>query len=134
MLYSHNKHALYVACGRGWLDEYYNDLWMYDFRQDLWKQMDQTHISILPEPRHGAFGGTYPAYEEANAGAQGNFYLAHGSSQFFMHQTMYAYMFTDAYGLNGIWEKCKCGLELANSGLGLLFEKNIECIVFSNNN
>ena len=70
--------------------------------------MDQTHISILPEARHGAFGGTYPGYEEASVVSQGNFYLAHGSSQFFMHQTMYAYMFTDAYGLNGIWEKCKC--------------------------
>ena len=23
-----------------------------------------------------------------------------------MHQTMYAYMFTDTYGFNGIWVKC----------------------------
>jgi hypothetical protein len=31
MLYTHNKHGLYISCGRGWLDNYFNDLWIYDF-------------------------------------------------------------------------------------------------------
>lgn len=108
MLYSHNRHGLYVACGRGWLDEYFSDMWMYDFSKDEWKQMDQTHISMVPEARHGSFGGMYPAYESAKSSSingNGNFYLGHGSSQFLMHETMYAYIFTDALGLGGIWEK-----------------------------
>jgi hypothetical protein len=32
MMYTHNRYGLYVSCGRGWIEEYYNDLWMYDFR------------------------------------------------------------------------------------------------------
>jgi hypothetical protein len=116
MLYSHNSHGLYVACGRGWLDEYFSDMWMYDFSKDEWRHMDQTHISLVPEARHGSFGGMYAGYERMtssnvnvnvndNNNINSNFYLAHGSSQFLMHETMYAYIFTDALGLRGIWER-----------------------------
>lgn len=66
--------------------------------------MDQTYISIVPDARHGAFGGMYPSYESKTTSSS-NFYLAHGSSQFYMHDTMYTYIFTDLYGVNGIWEK-----------------------------
>ena len=66
--------------------------------------MDQTHISILPEPRYGAFGGIYPSYEYSNE-YKTNLYLAHGRSEFSMNDNMYVYSFTDLRGLNGVWEK-----------------------------
>lgn len=106
MTYTHNRYGLYVACGRGWLDEYYDDLWMYDFREDQWYKMDQTHISIVPEPRYGAFGGIYPSYEYSNE-IKTNLYLAHGRNEIVMHENMYVYSFTDLRGLTGVWEKSK---------------------------
>lgn len=104
MMYTHNRYGLYVSCGRGWLDEYYDDLWMYDFREDSWYKMDQTHISLTPEPRYGAFGGIYPSYEYSSE-IKSNLYLAHGRSEINMYENMYLYTFTDLRGLNGVWEK-----------------------------
>ena len=73
-------------------------------REDNWYKMDQTHISILPESRYGAFGGIYPSYEYSNE-LKTNLYLAHGRSEIIMNDNMYVYTFTDLRGLNGVWEK-----------------------------
>lgn len=35
MLYTHNKYGLYISCGKGWLNDYSNDLWIYDFRYPI---------------------------------------------------------------------------------------------------
>jgi hypothetical protein len=103
MLYTHNKHGLYVSCGRGWLDEYFNDLWIYDFSDDQWRKMDQTFISIMPEPRYATVGGIYPSYEYSSD-EKNNLYLAMGRSQYNMYNNMYAFTFTDLRAVSGIWE------------------------------
>jgi hypothetical protein len=66
--------------------------------------MDQTRISISPQPRYGAFGGIYPSYENSNE-MRSNLYLVHGRNQLNMIDTMFTFIFTDLRGLNGVWEQ-----------------------------
>ena len=103
MLYTHNRHGLIISCGRGWLDEYFNDLWIYDYREDQWKKMDQTYISIVPEIRYSPIGGTYPGYEYSSD-LKTNLFLGMGRSQYTMYDNMFSYQFTDLRSLTGIWE------------------------------
>jgi hypothetical protein len=102
MLYTHNKHGMYISCGRGWLDEYFNDLWIYDFREDQWRKMDQTFISIVPESRYSPIGGIYPGYEFLDA--KSNLFLSMGRTQYTMYDNMYVYQFNDLRALTGVWE------------------------------
>ncbi len=106
MLYTHNKHGLYVSCGRGYLDDYFNDLWIFDFSDDQWRKMDQTFISIMPEPRYATVGGIYPSYEYSSDD-KNNLYLAMGRSQYTMYNNMYAFTFTDLRAVSGIWDLSK---------------------------
>ena len=103
MLYTHNKYGLYISCGRGWLDQYYNDLWIYDFSEDMWHKMDQTYLSMVPEPRYGVVGGIYPAYEYIGD-TKSNLFLSLGRSQYVSYGNLFTYSFTDLRGLNGIWQ------------------------------
>jgi hypothetical protein len=73
--------------------------------EDIWYKMDQTFISIVPEPRYGAFGGIYPGYEYFGD-VKNNLYLSHGKSQWTMYGNTFTYSFTDLRGLTGIWEHC----------------------------
>ena len=66
--------------------------------------MDQKHISIVPEPRYGSFGGMHPSYEYGND-AKSSFFIAHGRAQYYSFDNMYAYTFTDLRGITGVWEK-----------------------------
>lgn len=68
--------------------------------------MDQTFISIVPEPRYAPVGGIYPSYEYASD-IKSSLLLAMGKSQWTMYSNMFAYSFTDLRSLNGIWEMSK---------------------------
>ena len=65
--------------------------------------MDQTFISILPEPRYSPIGGIYPSYEFGDD-LRNSFFLSMGSAQYVKYDNMYVYQFTDIRGLNGIWD------------------------------
>ena len=68
--------------------------------------MDQTFISILPEPRFSVVGGIYPAYEYTNE-IKTNLFLAMGRTRYTMYTNMFSYTFTDLRSLTGIWEISK---------------------------
>lgn len=107
MLYSHNKNGLYICCGRGLFENYFNDLWVYDFNDDQWREMDQTYISITPEHRFSPIGGIYPSYESNLNQTKSNLYLGMGSAQYQMFDNMYIYQFTDLRYLKGLWDRSK---------------------------
>ena len=105
MLYSHNKYGLYISCGRGLFENYYNDLWVYAFDEDQWVKMDQTYISISPEARYSPIGGIYPSYEYNSNDVKNNLYLGMGRAQFEMFDNMFYYQFTDLRSLSGMWDR-----------------------------
>ncbi len=73
--------------------------------------MDQTFISILPEPRYSTIGGIYPSYEDSSD-VKNNLFLAMGRSQYTMFTNMYTFTFTDLRSLNGIWDLSKFRIEI----------------------
>lgn len=105
MLFSHNKQGLYISCGRGLFENYFNDLWVYDFNDDQWREMDQTYISITPEARYSPIGGIYPSYEFSLNQTKNHLYLGMGSAQYEMFDNMFVYQFTDLRLLKGLWDR-----------------------------
>lgn len=70
---------------------------------DQWLKMDQTFLSILPEPRYSPVGGIYTAYEFGDD-TKNSLFLTMGRAQYTMYDNMYVYQFTDIRGLTGLWE------------------------------
>ena len=68
--------------------------------------MDQTFISIVPEPRFSPIGGIYPSYEH-ETDRKNNLYLGMGRSFWTMYSNIFAFSFTDLRAINGIWEMSK---------------------------
>lgn len=104
MLYTHSKYGLYISCGRALFEQYFSDLWVYDYSDDQWRKMDQAFISITPQPRYFPIGGMYPSYESSND-LKNNLFLTMGRAQYEMFDDMHVYQFTDLRSLNGIWER-----------------------------
>lgn len=65
--------------------------------------MDQTFISIVPEPRYSPIGGIYPSYEHSSD-IKNSLFLGMGRSFWTMYSNMFAYSFSDLRALTGIWE------------------------------
>lgn len=103
-VYAHNRYGLYISGGKGFFNDVYNDIWMFEFSSNLWRKLDQLG-SKVPENRYGASGGIYPNYEELNTRIINNFYMSHGKSKDEMFDNVYRYGFTDARNLNGIWRE-----------------------------
>lgn len=95
-------------------ENYFNDLWVYDFNDDQWREMDQTYISITPEQRYSPIGGIYPSYELNLNQTKSNLYLGMGSSQYEMFDNMYIYQFTDLRYLKGLWDRGMNSLFISN--------------------
>ncbi len=71
--------------------------------QDIWRKMDQTFISIVPEPRYSPIGGIYPSYEHSSD-IKNSLFLGMGRSFWTMYSNLFAYSFSDLRALTGIWE------------------------------